>query len=86
MRIVVPDHRNVPATAGVMLKNAGATSAGTWPSATIGSEKTTRISLASPADATSPDGPALTTRSAARGGVCAPAVGVHGERKRTEKE
>ena len=68
MRIVVPDQRNVPATAGEMCKNAGTSFGGTRPSGVIDSEKTTRISLASSTDATSPDGPALTIRRGERGG------------------
>src|SRR5207237_2945317 len=67
IRIVVPDQRNVPATAGAMLKNAGLVRGGRRPSATIGSEKTTRTSFASSTEATSPDGPALTTRNPSRG-------------------
>ena len=67
--MVVPDHRKVPATAGVMCKKAGFSRGGTCASATIGSEKTTRISFASSPARTSPVGPALTTRSAGRGGA-----------------
>jgi hypothetical protein len=79
---VAPDHRNVPATAGVMLKNAGLSRTGTCPRAAIGSEKTTRISFASSIDATSPAGPALTTRRGARG--CATAtIGMRKRRRRT---
>ena len=66
IRIVVPDHRNEPGIAGVTLKNGAVTRAGMLPSVTIGSEKTTRISLASASVATSPPGAALTTRSAGR--------------------
>ena len=66
MRMVVPDHRNEPGIAGVTLKNGAVTRAGMLPSVTIGSEKTTRISLASASIATSPFGAALTTRSASR--------------------
>src|SRR5262245_13113663 len=73
IRVVVPDQRNVPATAGLMVKNDGRRSSGTRPSTTIGSEKTTRTSFACPADATSPVGPALTTRRAG-GGACALAI------------
>ena len=53
-RIVVPYQRNEPGIAGVTLKNGAVTRAGTLPSATIGSEKTTRISLASASVASSP--------------------------------
>ena len=66
IRIVVPDQRNEPGIAGVTVKNGAVTRAGTLPSATIGSEKTTRISLASASVASSPPGAALTTRSAGR--------------------
>ena len=69
IRIVVPDHRKVPATAGAILKNGGRSRAGTRPSATIGSENTTRISLACSTAVTSPVGPALTMRSGVRGGA-----------------
>jgi hypothetical protein len=64
IRIVVPDHRKVPGAAGVIRKNGARTIAGIRPSATIGSEKTTRTSLASARLATSPVGPAETTDSA----------------------
>ena len=63
IRIVVPDQRNVPGTEGAIRKNGARTGDGILPSVTIGSEKTTRTSLASARDATSPDGPALTTVS-----------------------
>src|SRR6186997_2892038 len=67
IRMVAPDQRKLPGTAGVMWKKAGRSLAGTVASATIGSEKTTRTSLASAADAISPDGPLRTTRNGARG-------------------
>src|SRR5919198_764915 len=63
IRMVVPDQRNVPFTAGLILKNAGRSRSGMRPSATIGSEKTMRISFASSIEAISPVGPALTMRS-----------------------
>src|SRR5204863_3553869 len=62
MRMDVPDQRYVPATAGEIVKNAGLPRAA-WPSATIGSEKATRTSDASSAEAISPLGPVLTIRS-----------------------
>src|SRR3954452_3378067 len=68
MRMGVPDQRKLPATVGEILKNGARTGDGMRPSVTIGSEKTTRISLASASDATSPLGPALTTDSG-RGGA-----------------
>src|SRR5262249_14411233 len=45
--VVVPDQRNVPGIAGATLNQGGVTSFGILPTTTIGSEKTTRISLAS---------------------------------------
>ena len=65
MRIVVPDQRNVPCSAGEILKNGGRTRAGIRPSVTMGSEKTTRTSSASARLATSPWGPAFTIVSGA---------------------
>src|SRR5947209_10497370 len=59
MSVVVPDQRNVPFTAGAMWNQGTASSLGIFPTATIGSLKTTRISLASASVATSPTGPAL---------------------------
>ena len=47
IRIVVPDQRYVPATAGVIVMKDGLTLGGTAPMASIGSEKTTRTSFAS---------------------------------------
>jgi hypothetical protein len=44
MRMVVPDQRYVPATAGVIWKNAGFRRGGTCDIPTIGSENTTRTS------------------------------------------
>src|SRR5215472_14998918 len=61
IRIVVPDQRNDPFTLGVMWKNGGRRFSCSRPSATIGSEKTTRISFACSIVLTSPVGPALTT-------------------------
>src|SRR5262249_33849380 len=78
IRMVVPDQRNVPATAGLMLKNGGFRFSGTRPSTTIGSGETTRTSFARPAGATSPVGPALTKRSG--GGESGLALG-RGERR-----
>ena len=60
IRIVVPDHRNVPATAGEILKKGARTTDGMRPRATIGSENTIRTSLVSARLPTSPVGPALT--------------------------
>src|SRR5688572_17188301 len=60
--VVVPDHRNFPGTAGAILKNGATTGSGILPRTTIGSLNTTRTSLASARLATSPTGPALTTR------------------------
>src|SRR5688500_856201 len=65
MRIVLPDHRKVPATAGVIFTNGAATLSGILPSATIGSENTIRISLPSSRVFSSPVGPVLTTVKAA---------------------
>src|SRR6185436_4579895 len=71
MSVVVPDHRNMPFTLGEMWNHGAVTGLGIRPRTTIGSEKSTRTSLASSRDATSPDGPALTTRkvSAAKAAV-----------------
>ena len=60
IRMVVPDHRKVPAIAGAIRTYGGLTTAGMRPSVTIGSEKTMRISFASARLAISPSGPALT--------------------------
>src|SRR5262245_29239142 len=60
---VVPDQRNSPLTAGVRWIQGGVGFDGTRPSATIGSEKMTRISLASLSWFSSPLGDALTMRS-----------------------
>jgi hypothetical protein len=46
IRMVVPDHLNVPGIAGVIRTNGAVTGFGIRPSVTIGSEKTMRISLA----------------------------------------
>src|SRR5215212_3824866 len=59
MSVVVPDQRKAPGTAGAMWNQGGVTSLGILPTTTIGSEKTTRTSLASARLATSPMGPAL---------------------------
>src|SRR5688572_23962170 len=74
--MVVPDQRKVPEIAGEMRINGGCTRAGTWPSGTIGSENTIRISFPSARLAISPWGLTLTIVSAAagRGSVCATAV------------
>src|SRR5918994_1703026 len=61
IRIVVPDQRKVPGTAGAILKNGAVTGCGIRPSTTIGSENVTRISFASVSASNSPVGPALTT-------------------------
>src|SRR5207302_7320334 len=60
MSVVVPDQRNVPFTAGAMWNHGTTRSFGIFPTATIGSLKTTRTSLASARLATSPTGPAFT--------------------------
>src|SRR5438552_18600363 len=57
--VVVPDHRNVPFTGGSMRNHGAATLLGIFPTTTIGSLKTTRISFASASVASSPTGPAL---------------------------
>ena len=44
--MVVPDQRNDPLTAGVIRTKGACTTSGIFPSVTIGSEKTIRISLA----------------------------------------
>src|SRR5690606_25851214 len=66
-RTVVPDQRNVPAMAGVMRIQGGVGLDGIRPSATIGSENTTRISAASEDWLTSFCGADSTTR---RRGAC----------------
>src|SRR6266545_2409316 len=58
--VVVPDQRNFPLTAGAMWNHGTTRSLGIFPTATIGSLKTTRISLASARLAISPTGPAFT--------------------------
>ena len=65
IRIVVPDHRHSPLMAGAIRTHAGVGFDGIRPSATIGSEKTIRISFASCSCRISPVGPALRT---AKGG------------------
>src|SRR3954462_9404219 len=60
MRMDVPDHRNVPGSAGWILKNGAVTGFGIRPNATIGSEKTTVTSLDSPRSEVSPAGRPLT--------------------------
>ena len=72
--------RSPPAT---IRKNGARTGDGIRPSVTIGSEKTTRTSLASARDATSPDGPALTTVSGRlEPALPCPAAGVDDEQIR----
>ena len=63
IRIVVPDHRNDPLTAGAMRTNGARTWSGILPSVTIGSENTIRISLACWRLVRSPLGPVETTCS-----------------------
>src|SRR5437764_1027434 len=63
MSVVVPDQRNAPFTAGAMWNHGTTRFFGIFPTATIGSLKTTRTSLASARLATSPTGPAFTTVS-----------------------
>jgi hypothetical protein len=58
--------------AGVIVTNGAVTTAGMRPSVTIGSENTIRISLACSREASTPEGPELTTVS--DGGVCASAA------------
>ena len=82
IKTVVPDHRKVPATVGVMWKKDGRRPGGTVAIATIGSEKTTRTSFASSMDATSLTGPALTTRNG--GGAGWAAVDNNHARRRRE--
>src|SRR5262245_38091541 len=65
MRIVVPDQRYAPLIAGEIRIHAGLGFDGIRPSGTIGSEKMTRISLASCNRGTSPVGPVLTMVSGA---------------------
>jgi uncharacterized protein (DUF433 family) len=77
MRVVVPDQRKVPLTAGLIRKNGAVTGCGILPRTTIGSEKTAWISLASASVAVSPTGPALTMRS-----VLAAKEGVASSRKK----
>src|SRR5437016_2543435 len=57
--VVVPDHRNVPLIAGATWNHGTTRSFGTFPTTTIDSEKTTRISFASASVAISPTGPAF---------------------------
>jgi hypothetical protein len=61
IRIVVPDHRNVPGISGTTRTKGAVTRAGMRPSVTIGSENTIRISFTSDSADNSPDGPPLTT-------------------------
>src|SRR5687767_6602518 len=82
MRIVVPDQRHVPATAGAILTNGAVRVSGIFPSSTIGSEKTIRISFPSSRDFSSPCGPVLTTLSAA---VCATAETATGETQKKHR-
>ena len=71
IRIVVPDQRNAPGTAGVMWKNGAATGSGIRPMTTIGSENTTRTSLAWACAVSSPVGPADTIVSGASAAIAA---------------
>src|SRR5437016_10410570 len=57
--VVVPDHRNAPFTTGSMWNHGATTVFGIFPTTTIGSLNTTRISFASASVASSPTGPAL---------------------------
>src|SRR5260221_12067353 len=61
MRVRVPDQRKDPGNAGAMWKNGAVTAAGMRPSATMGSENSTRTSAASASEATSPRGAACAT-------------------------
>src|SRR5437762_13015882 len=79
--MVVPDQRNVPFTAGLILKNDGRSRSGMRPSVTIGSEKTMRIALASSIEATSSPGPELTTRSGDEAGPGGWATATEDERR-----
>ena len=86
INVVVPDQRKLPGIAGLIWTNEAVTRAGIRPSTTMGSENTTRISLASSRLAISPSGAALTTvslagsptRCSARTGVAA-ATRIHME-------
>jgi hypothetical protein len=67
MRVRVPDQRKDPGSAGEMWKKGAATVAGMRPSATMGSENTTRTSAASASESTSPCGAACATEGGGPG-------------------
>ena len=85
IRIVGPDHLKVPAAAGAILTNGARTTAGIRPSSTIGSENTTRISLASASAPISPVGPVLTTVSGGVARAACPASRVNAVNRRETK-
>jgi hypothetical protein len=64
MRVVVPDHRKRPGSGGSIETKGACTGWGIRPRATIGSEKTSRISFACSRASISPSGPDFATRGA----------------------
>jgi hypothetical protein len=67
IKVSVPDHRKEPGRPGRIWQKGAVTGWGMRPRATMGSENTTRTSLASASSATSPWGAACRTVSARPG-------------------